>query len=305
MLQERTVYLNGDHIPWDGAKVHLMSHSLGRGSAIFEVLSLHATPKGPAVFRLDEHVDRFFQTADLLQIDLPVSKTELHAAVLETINRNGIGRGFIKVIGFYSAIAFDILPPPGGMDLAVFVVDPTEDLGGLHFPLQQGASLCISKYRKLDPQTVPVKAKAAANYLNGMLSSLEARERGFDMALMLDTQGFVAECATESIFLVKNDLIMTPCLGTVLESITRKSILETGKAAGFETLEGRLTAGDLNGADEIFLSGTPDKLLPVRRIEERNIDGTPGAVTRKLTALMERILAGEEEKFQGWLFPSR
>jgi len=271
MLEDRIVFLNGDFVAWNQATVHIMSHSFGRGSAIFEVLSLHETNADPAIFRLDKHIERLFKTAKLLNMELPISKETLHEAVMAT-------------------------------DISVFVVDPAQDFGGLDFPTKRGTTVCISRWRKLDPQSVPIEAKVAANYLNGMMARSEAKMRGFENGIMLDTQGFIAEGGTESIFLVKDGRLMTPSLGTVLDSITRNSLLQAAKAIGIESLEGRLPSELLFEANEIFLSGTPFKVLPVKRIEDRVIEGTPGPFTRKLSALLDEIIAGRDERFRHWFF---
>jgi branched-chain amino acid aminotransferase len=303
MLENRTVYINGRFVQWDEARVHIMCHSFGRGSAIFEVLSLHETVAGPAVFRLDEHINRLCRTADLLGMELPIDRQAFHEAVLETVRRNRIRQGFIKIICYYPQISFEILPPQKELDASIFVVDPVEDLGGLHFPFEKGTTACLAKWRKLDPQTVPVEAKAAANYLNGMMARSEAKERGFENAVMLDTQGFIAEGGTESIFLVKEGVLMTPGLGTVLQSISRKSVLDLAAGNGIQSMEARLSPGLLFEADEVFFSGTPIKVLPVRQVEQRTFQVVPGPVSRRLSIALAEILAGRDERYRKWLFP--
>lgn len=303
MLEERIVYLDGDFVPWDQARVHLMCHSMGRGSAIFEVLSFHDTVRGTAVFRLDEHMDRLFRTAELLDMDLPLSKEAFHHSVLETVKRNGLKQGLIKVICYFSHIAFDILPPEKTLNASVFVLDPSQDLKGMKFPFEKGTTAHISKWRKLDPETVPVEAKAAAHYLNGMMAKKEAKKLGFEMAVLLDTQGFIAEGVTESIFLVKDGRLLTPGLGTVLQSVSRKSVLELASALGIESLQGRLAPDLFFTSQEIFFSGTPIKVLPVRQINSRALEGVPGPIARNLFAAMERIVAGKDDRFKTWLFP--
>lgn len=304
MLEDRWVYLNDTFHRWNEATVHMMSHALGRGSAIFEVMSVHETETGSAVFRLDAHVARLYRSAELLHLTLPMSREEVHEACLEAVRKNGVTQGFIKVICCHSGVAFEILPPDGPMDISIFVIDPAADLGGIRFPFDKGATACFSTWRKLDPQTVPVEAKAAANYLNGMMARGEARKRGYDNVIMLDTQGFVAEGGTESVFMVKNGRLMTPCAGTVLLSITRKSLLEVAEVLGLESLECRISPDQFLQADEVLFAGTPTKVLPVRRIEERDVAGTPGPVTQKLSAVMADITAGRDDRFRDWLFPA-
>jgi len=303
MLSNRIVFLNGDYMDWDQATVHIMCHSFGRGSAVFEVLGLHDTDAGTVIFRLDEHIDRLFRTAKLLDMELPLSKKDFMAVVTETVKKNTIRQGFIKIIGYYPQISFEILPPQKMLNIAVFIVDPAEDPVASDDPFERGTTACISSWIKLDPRTVPVEAKVAANYLNGMMARKEAEKLGFNYAIMLDTRGFLAEGGTESVFLVNNGKLLTPMVGTVLDSITRKSILQAAAAEGIPTREDNLLTDLLYEADEIFFSGTPNKVLPVRQIENRSVAGTPGPLTRKLSDVMKNIISGRDSRFKDWLFP--
>ncbi len=303
MLDERVVFRNGEFVAWNEVTVHIMSHSFGRGSAIFEVLSFHEIPTGRVVFRLDKHIQRLFRSARLLHMELPMSEDALHQAVLDTVARNGLRQGFIKIFAYYPQIAAKILPPQSRSDLSILVFDPDQDMGIPKTPFEQGTTACISSWRKLDPQTVPVEAKVAANYLNGMVARLEASERGFEYVFMLDAEGFIAEGSTEAVFLVKNGALMTPLLGSVLRSITRESILEAAGEIGLEISERRLHSDRLNEADEIFFSSTGMRVQPVRRIEERVLELAPGPLTRKVANFLNKIVAGREERFKHWLFP--
>ena len=194
----------------------------------------------------------------------------MRSAVFETLKANGLSRGFIKIIAYYHQIAFGPEPPREPLSLSVFTIDPDQDLGGS--PMPEAVSVCLSKWCKLDPRTVPVKAKAAANYLNGMMSRLEARERGFDTAIMLDTAGNMAEGATESVFFVKEGRLFTPGPEGILDSITRKTVLDLAPALGIETRQADLSPEILQTAEEVFLSGTPVKVLPVHTLEKRRIE---------------------------------
>ncbi|MBN2466807.1 MAG: aminotransferase class IV [Deltaproteobacteria bacterium] len=302
MLSDRIVYFNGDYVALDQATVHLMSHSFSRGSAIFEVLGLHETNDGPAIFRLNEHIQRFFKSACLLGMEIPLGEDDLYIAVIETVKRNTCKKGLIKIMGYYPQIALGVLPPAKAVEISIFVVDPIQDLGDVVFPLAKNVSVCISKWRKLDPGTVPIEAKVAANYLNGMIAQAEAKSRGFDNSIMLDTKGLIAEGPTESVFLVKDGQLMTPSLNSVLQSITRKSLLQLASVVGVEAIEQPLLPDLLFEAQEIFLSGTPTKVLPVRQIENRVLEKTPGTVTHKLSRLVKSIVSGSEERFKEWLF---
>jgi branched-chain amino acid aminotransferase len=303
MLNKRVVYLGGEYRSWDEANVHIMSHSFGRGSAIFEVIGFHETQAGPAVFRLDEYVSRFSKSASLLEMELPLTKAELQAAVLQTVKRSGLGSGLIKLFGFHPEISFGILPPQKKIQVAVFVFSYEEALGYRRESANQSVTACVSRWRRLDPDTVPIEAKVAANYVNGMVARQDSRVMGFDYAIMLDTQGFIAEGGTESLFLVREGGLLTPALGTILHSITRKSLLEVAETMGIKTFTGRLNQGSLDEAEEIFFSGTSTKLLPVSQMENRILSGVPGPVTRRLSARIEEITAGRDSRFKGWLFP--
>lgn len=302
MIEDRIVYVNGDYVPWEKATVHIMSHSFGRGSAIFEVMSLHATASGPAIFRLQAHIRRLFQSAELLNMELPLSQQEFYKAVAGTVKHNDLQQGVIKIICYYPQLSVEILPPQQQLAAAIFAFDPQKDFERFGVPFEQGVSAFISQWRKLDPQTVPIEAKASANYLNGMIARAEAKKNGFDYAVMLDTQGFIAEGGTESVFVVKDNRLLTPSAGTVLRSITRMSILEAAGAAGIACFEERLKPQLLFAADEIFFASTPFKVLPVKQINDRKLDHIPGPVSRQIADLMAKIAEGSDARFKKWLY---
>ncbi len=299
MNQERKVWRNGKMIPWEEATVHLMSHSLTRGSAIFEVLGFYSTPRGPAAFRLPDHVDRLFRSADLLGMKLVQSKEEVLQAAVGTAKANRIPAGFMKIVGYYSEETFSISVSDPRLDLTIFAIPPDE----FRKHGSPTIKVCLSRWRKLHPETVPVEAKVAANYLNGMLARQDAQRRGFDLGLMLDTHGFLAESSVESVFIVKDGILMTPPLGLILSSITRRSVLEAAPAAGIQILERPIRRQEVLQADEIFTSSTSRRVMPVSHIEDRVLGEAPGPVTRKLAALMEAICSGKEDRFRQWLHP--
>jgi len=303
MLSDRKVYLNGEFIDWEKATVPIMSHSLARGSAIFEVMSFHETDEGPAIFRLDEHVQRLFRTAELLSMELPLTREALAEAVRATVKTNNLTSGAIKLVSYYREIAFEVLSSQKTLDICIAAIDPSLDLGGLSYGKPEGLSACVSRWRKLHPETVPVEAKVAANYLNGMVARLDCQKRGFDMAIMLDTEGFVAEGSTESVFFVNDGVLTTSALGTVLQSITRKSLLEAAQVMGIQTAERRMRPETIMEADEIFFSCSPHKIAPVKRIEDRTIEAVPGPVTIKLMRGLDDICSGKDPRFRDWLFP--
>ncbi|MEJ2639844.1 MAG: aminotransferase class IV [Desulfosarcinaceae bacterium] len=302
MFSDRQIWVNGEMVPWDQAQVHLMNHSMGRGSAIFEVLCVHPTNKGGAVFRLKRHVARFWGSARLLGWRLDCTPDTLMKAVCTTVRANGIHNGIIKVMGYFGAVALSIRPPKGALDVAVCVVDRDEDLGGLPYPVEAGTTLGISTWRKLDPQTVPVGAKAAANYLNGLMAISDVAARGFAEALLLDGQGRVAEGPTDSVFLGLGGALYTPPLDTILDSVTRDTLIKVAEYLDIPVHVGAIAKARLFEADEIILSSTPVKVLPVRRIEDKALE-VPGPLTRRLQAAVARLLRGELPEFAHWLMP--
>ncbi len=302
MNSDSIVFVNGSFVKWHEATVHIMSHSFGRGSAIFEVLGFHSTKKGRFIFRLDDHISRLLETAKLLDMELPLSREALCDTVRKTIQKNALNEGFIKIIGFFPQISFETTYPQKMLDLAIFVLNPEKDMPDPDLLLKEGTTVCLSKWTKLSPRMVPTEAKVAANYLNGIMARNDAKDRGFDYAIMSDEEGFLAEGATESIFFIKGETLITPALGTILNGITRRSSLDAAKLTGIETVEDKLSRDIIYEADEIFLSGTPKKILPVKRMEERVFEEIPGPITKKLSEIMNDIVSGEDDRFREWLY---
>lgn len=299
MAQERKVWRDGKLIPWEEATVHILSHSLARGSAIFEFLAIYSTPEGPAAFRLPEHCDRLFRSAELLGMELVQSREEIIEGVVDTVKANQVEKGFVKIVGLYSEETFTITVSDPRLELSIFAIP--EEAFKKHAP--PAIRICLSSWRKLHPETVPIEAKVAANYLNGMLARQDAQRRGYDLAVMLDTMGFLAESSVESVFIVKDGVAMTPPKGMILSSISRRSILEAGPSRGIPVVEKPIRKEEVLKADEIFISSTSRRVWPVYRIEDRNMGEVPGPVSSKLSTLMDSILSGRDEQFRHWLYP--
>jgi len=298
MSNKVKAWINGELVHWDQATVHIMSHSFTRGSAVFEVISFHQTLNGTAVFRLDEHLKRLQRSIELLNMELSYSAQEIEHGVMETIKANNLSNGFIKIIGYYGNPAFTLLPQQEKLDLSIFAVD--EDV---NIDPKQHVSACFCRWRKLDPNTVPVEAKVAGNYINGMLALQEAIRSGFDIGILLDTDGFVAEASTEAIFWVEGDVIKTPPLGRILHSISRLSILQAATITGLKAVDEEVKPEQFMKADEIFFASTNCKILPVSRIGDRVLENTPGPVSMELAPLLSNICTGKDERFNDWLFP--
>jgi branched-chain amino acid aminotransferase len=300
MTYQKQVWMNGKMEPWEKANVHILSHGFSRGSAIFEFLGIHKTTRGSFAFRLDDHITRLFKSAELLEMNISQSAAEIKKGVIEAVRSNGIEAGWVKIMAYYSEEALASLVLQSDLDLSIFA-GPAEALGLP--PADQPVKAGISKWRKLDPQTVPVEAKVAGNYVNGMIVRQDVQKRGFHIGIMLDTEGFVAEGGTESVFMIKDNQIITSPLGRILSGITRMSILEVARTNGFDVQEKRFTQEDLLNADEAFISGSPLKVLSLSCAENKIFDKAPGPITTKLAKLMSEICLGNDQRFQKWLVP--
>lgn len=298
MSSPQWVWINGELLPWESATVHIMSQGFSRGSAVFEVFGVHALASGPAAFRMADHLARLENTCALLGMELAQSREMLANAVSETVKANDLKSGFVKMIGYLSADGFSNLVPAEKLDMSIFAVRPADDPASEN---TRSISACVSKWAKLHPKTVPVEAKVAAHYLNGMLARQDAHRRGFDVGIMKDTHGFIAEGSMESVFIVKDKSLKTPAKGRILDSITRRCLLEVARTIGIDVLEAPLSEADLLSADEMFLSCTPSKVLPVNRFEDRTFEPAPGPVTKRLSDMMGEITSGRQERFLHWL----
>jgi branched-chain amino acid aminotransferase len=299
MAKERLVWINGDLVPWENATVHILSHGFSRGSALFEVFGIHEINNRAMAFRMDRHMERLRNSCDLLGMPLAQSTEELVRAVKDTVQANGLKAGFIKLVAYWGLEAFATLVPDQQLDVSIFAISMEADIG---LDLSKPISACISKWAKLHPQTVPVAAKAAANYLNSMLARQDAQNRGYDMGVMLDTHGFLAEGSIESVFLVKDGILKTSPLGRVLASISRRSVIEAAQTIGVEVQETAISKYELFEAEEMFSSATPFKVLPVNRFENIHLTA-PGPISLKLRQAMETILKGDDDRFSNWLIP--
>ncbi len=296
MNNSSKVWLNGNMIPWQEATVPLLSHGFSRGSAIFEVFGLHEGPDGLFAFRMDEHLKRLMKSAELLEMEIAYSTEEIIDAVTETVRANDIGRGLVKILAYWGEEAIIKLVLESKLDVAIFAVPDSEELG---MDNTNPISVCISKWRKIHPETVPVAAKSCSNYLNGYLVRKDANSRGFDVGLTVGTDGFLAEGSIESVFLVKDGVLKTPPLGRILSSITRKSILQAAQMAGIPTSEDSILPEELFTADEIFTSHTGIKVSPVSRFEDRNLQ-VPGPITKQVMELMNNIVNMSDDRFNDW-----
>lgn len=312
-LIDRQIWLDGEWISWERATVHVLSHSLQRGSLIFDYMSVHETPRGPAVFRLAEHVARFLRSAEMVGLPLAVEGPALTAAILETVRRNA---GFapvraVKLSAYLASIEVDVVPLDDHVSVAIAAYDPKADVNAHkptppHHPklLRLWIEKTVKNRRK---DIVPPQAKVAANYTSPMWAKWNARRRGYDEILLVDELGNIAEGPTTNVFLVDAaGRLVTPEEETVLLGVTRSSILEIARREGIAVKETHVTPEDLFEATEIFLTGTTAGVWPVESVDDHKLPiPPPGPVAEQLAHRFRKITAGEDPDphFASWLTP--
>jgi len=303
---DRRIWIDGRLVPWADATVHLLSHSLQRGSLIFDYMSVHETSRGPAVFRLGDHVARFLRSAELVGLPLGLGGPEIEAAVVETVQANPDAQA-VKVSAYLPSIEVDVVPLDARVSVAVAAYRPYDDVvahksEAPHY--SPTLSLWIEKARRNRREDImPAQAKVAANYASPMLAKWQARKRGFDEILLVDEHGFIAEGPTTNVFWVNAEgELATPPAERVLLGVTRQAILEIAKDEGLVAREAPVRPEALMQAAEVFLTGTTAGVWPVASIDGHTIGtGEPGPVSVRLRDRFRKIVAGEDPAFHHWL----
>ncbi len=293
------IWMDGVLVPWDEARVHVLTHSLHYGSGVFEGIRTYATPDGPAIFRLTDHIERLLDSAKLIMMEIPYSREELVEACKLTVRANGLDSCYVRPIAYlgYGEIGLNPLPCPVNVSIAVW---PWGAYLG-EDSLATGVRVKISSWRRMDPNVNPVAAKGTGIYINSSLAKVEAVKSGYDEAILLNTQGFVAECTGENVFIVRDGVLVTPTLASgALAGITRDSIMTIARDLGYEVREEQLLRHDLYLADEAFLTGTAAEVVPIRSVDDRVI-GDPGEMTRKLQETYLATVRGQVEQYRDWL----
>ena len=297
-------------VPWAQATVHVLSHSLQRGSLVFDYMSVHATPRGAAVFRLREHVDRFLRSVELVGLPLALGHAELEAAILETVRANPGARS-VKVCAYLPSIEVDVVPMDARVSVAIAAYDPKVDVidrnAGPPVAWRGAVRLFVEKQRRNRRKDILApQAKVAANYTSPMVAKWLARRAGYDEIVLVDEDGFVAETPTANLFWVeRNGALRTPPAERVLLGVTRQSILEIAKHDGIDAAEARIRPEELARQAELFLTGTTAGVLPVESVDGVPVgDGKPGPQSLKLGARLREIQAGEDPAFAHWLAPA-
>jgi len=299
------IWIDGSLVKWDEARIHILTHSLHYGTGVFEGIRCYKTMNGRAVFRLPDHIQRLLDSCKIYFMALRYSKTQLQDAVIDTISANGIEECYIRPIAYYGYGKMGVNPLPNKVSVAIAVWKWDEYIKNQTDP-ESGARLMVSAWTRIDAMSMPMHAKAAANYANSALARVEALKAGFDEAIMLNRNGMVVEASAENIFIVKdNSLITPPVTSGALNGITRDSILTIAKEYKIRYEIRDISRDELYLADELFLTGTAAEVRPVGEIDNRLIgDGKAGIITKRLRSSFETIVHGKDKKFsKRWLTP--
>ncbi len=296
------IWMDGELVAWDDAKVHILTHTMHYGSGVFEGIRAYATSRGPAVFRLREHIDRLFNSAKVYLIDIPYTPDQLVEAVKETIRVNGLEDAptiYIRPLVYlgYGEMGLNPLSSPVNVSIAVW---PWGTYLGDE-ALLHGVRTKISTWQRHDPNAVPVAAKGVGMYVNSSLAKVEALKAGYDEAILLSSQGYVSECTGENLFIVKNGRLLTPPVSAgALEGITQHSVMTIARDLGYEVAECNLLRTDLYLAEEAFLTGTAAEVVPIRSVDDRVI-GEPGPITKAIQETYFATVRGEVDQYKDWL----
>jgi branched-chain amino acid aminotransferase len=305
---QRLIWIDGELVPWAEATVHVLSHSHQRGSLIFDYMSLHETPRGPAVFRLDEHLARFRTSAELVTLPLTQDLAALREAVLSTVRANP-GAAVVKISAYFASVEVDVVPVDDHVTVAIAAYDPEADVQAYKaakpWQYRRALRIWLEKDRRNRRRDIMhPHAKVAANYASPMAAKWAARKNGYDEILLVDENGFLAEGPTTNVFLVNGEgTLLTPPDSAVLLGVTRRSIIEIAKHEGRRVLEAPIRPEALMEASEAFLTGTTANVAPIGSVDDHPIgDGNPpGPVSRALHKRFHAILRGEDPAFDHWL----
>ena len=297
------IWFNGEFVPWDEAQIHVMSHALHYGSSVFEGIRAYNTANGTAVWLLDGHVKRLFDSAKIYRMEIPYSFDEVKEAILETIRVNKHESCYIRPIAFrgYGEIGVD--PRGCPVDVVIATIEWGRYLG--QEAIEQGVDVCVSSWRRMAPDTFPALAKSGANYANSQLMKLDAVGNGYVEAIALDVAGYVSEGSGENLFMVRDGILITPPLSfSVLGGLTRGAVMTLAKDLGLPAQEQAIPRELLYIADEVFFTGTAAEITPIRSIDKVTIGaGRRGPITERLQVEFFGITEGEIPDRHGWLTP--
>ena len=299
MEKSEWIWMNGELVAWDDAKVHVLSHVIHYGSALFEGIRCYATERGPAVFRHREHLERLARSAELYYLPLGYSIDELRDATHELIRRNGLESCYIRPLAFRGYGEMGLFAQSAPVDVTIAVWPWGTYLGDEG--KRNGIRAKVSSWRRISPAGLIPQAKASGQYLNSILAKTESANAGYDEAILLDEAGHVCEGSGENIFVVRDGEIVTPPhSASILDGISRRSVIQIARDLGYAVSEREIARSELYLAEEVFLCGTAAELVPVREVDDHDL-GEPGEITRVIQAKFEDALHGRAQEYLEWL----
>ena len=300
MNPTKEIWFDGKFVPWEDAKIHVLTHALHYGYAIFEGIRCNSTPDGPAIFRLEEHMDRLVSGTKIYRMQLPYSKEQLMGGCLELVKRNGLKDCYVRPIVFSSYGEMGVNPLKNKVMGAISAWEWGAYLG--EEGMEKGIRCTISSWSRIDSKSLPPHAKCSGNYANSILAKMDALAAGYDEAILLSTNGMVAEGSGENIFRVKNGVLTTPSKSAgILEGITRDSVVQIARDLGIPVTEGDFTREDVFTSDELFFSGTAANVTPIREVDSRPIGNGQYPITKRIQTTYQDAIHGKLPKYKPWL----
>lgn len=295
------IWMNGKLVNWDDARIHVLSHVVHYGSSVFEGARCYKTKKGPAVFRLNAHTDRLFNSAKIYRMDIPYTKEEINQAIIDLIKTNKLDECYVRPIVYRGYHHLGVDPSGCPVDVTIAVWTWGKYLG--KDAIEKGVPVCVSSWQRMSPNTLPAMAKSGANYMNSQLIKLEALGHGYVEGIALDVFGQVSEGSGENIFIVRDGVLITPPFGSsILPGITRNTVITLAHEMGIKVIEEAIPREALYIADEVFFTGSAAEITPISSIDKVIIGtGVRGAITKKLQERFFKIVSGEQEDTYNWL----
>ena len=299
--QSEKIWFNGKLVNWEDAQIHVLSHVVHYGSSVFEGIRCYNTRNGSAIFRLQDHMNRLFDSAKIYRMEIPFSREEMCEAALETIRVNKLKECYIRPVAFRGYGALGVLPFDCPVDAVIAVWEWGQYLGDE--AVEKGVSVCTSSWNRMAPNTMPSLAKAGGNYLNSQLVKMEAKLNGYDEGIVLDPSGLVSEGSGENLFIIKNGTMYTPSSSfSILPGITRHTVITLARDLGLRVEQRAIPRESIYIADEVFFTGTAAEITPIRAVDQIPVGtGNRGPITQKLQEAFFAITTGEAEDVHGWL----
>ncbi|MBX2824132.1 MAG: branched-chain amino acid transaminase [Gammaproteobacteria bacterium] len=298
--RDGVIWMDGELVPWREAKVHVLTHTLHYGMGVFEGVRAYETDRGTAVFRLQDHTRRLFDSAKIMRMTIPFEPAAINEAQLQVIRENNLSSSYLRPVVFLGSEGMGLRADNLSVHCAIATWEWGAYLGAEN--LEHGIRIKTSSFTRHHVNISMCKAKANGQYINSMLALQEALTDGYDEALLLDNEGYVAEGSGENVFIIRNGVIYTPDLTSALDGITRNTIMHLAADIGVDVVERRITRDEVYIADEAFFSGTAAEVTPIREVDNRAIgSGTRGPITEKLQAMYFDVVGGKNRKYDHWL----